>query len=222
MPATTESEKVFEQYLEGQKLRWTRLAEASSPQPDYAVRYEGGECLFEVKEFDDPATEPIGGFDPRPPVQKKIRRAREKFGRYKDHPCAVVLWNSKSISRALSLPAVLSAAFGQYVDLGDAFQGDVGDEPLTYAFDGGESALGPNSNTTISAIVILSRYQVDQVRVEAWRRLSDKIQRGEPIRPFDQDYLTQQVANEGVAQSLAFQRLCGSSWVGPLPPSPWN
>jgi hypothetical protein len=205
MLAATESEKVFDQYLEGQKLKWTRLPEADSPQPDYAVRYEGEECLFEVKEFGDPATEPVRGFDPRPAVREKIHQARKKFGEYKDHPCAVVLWNSKSVLRDLSLRAVLCAAFGRYVDLGHSFQGDVGDEPLTYAFDGGEAALGPNSNTTISAIIILSHYQLDQVWVEAWRRLSHKTQRGEPIRPFDQDYLTQQVDNEFVGTRYLYQ-----------------
>ena len=205
MPTATESETVFEQYLERQKLRWTRVPEAESPRPDYAVRYEGGECLFEVKEFDDPATEPIGGFDPRSAVREKIHQARKKFGEYKDHPCAVVLWNSKSVLRDLSLRAVLSAAFGRYVELGDSFQGDVGDEPLTYALNGGEAALGPNSNTTVSAIIILSHYQLDQVRVEAWHRLSDKKQRGEPIRPFDQDDLTQQVANALVGARYLYQ-----------------
>jgi hypothetical protein len=205
MPAATESEKVFEQYLEGQELKWTRLPEADSPRPDYGVRYQGGKCLFEVKEFDDPATEPIGGFDPCPAVRQKIHRARRQFEEYKDYPCAVVLWNSKSILRDLSLPVVLSAAFGRYIDLGDGFQGDVGEEPLAYAFDGGEAALGPNSNTTVSAIVILSHYQWDQVWVEAWRRLSHKKQRGEPIQPSDQDNLTQQVANEFVGTRYLYQ-----------------
>ena len=202
--AATESERAFEQYLTQQKLQWTRLPETDRPQPDYAVKHERVRCLFEVKEFDIPTIQPTGGFDPSPAVREKIHRARRKFGEYKDHPCAVVLWSSKSILRTLIPPFVMAAAFGNVIDFGDGFEGDIGDEPLCYAFSG-PAALTPSANTTLSAIVILSSYQLDQVWVEAWRRLSEKIQKGEPTQLSDQFNLTQQVAENFVGSRYLFQ-----------------
>jgi len=200
----TESERILEQYLEGQSLTWTRPSGSDRKQPDYEVQHRGASYVFEVKEFDYPAPEPSGGFSPCRPIQKKINRAREQFKEYPDQCCALVLWNSKSILRDVRLDVVLSAAFGERVDIEPKCAGDPRAEPLSYQFSG-KAALTPTSNTTISAIAILVRYQLDQVWLEAWRRLSEKMGRGEVIQPFDESDITQQVSREFVGPRYLYQ-----------------
>ena len=60
----TESEAIFERYLNSQNLQWDRVPESTLKQPDYKVAHGLTKCLFEVKEFDDPDTKPTGGFSP--------------------------------------------------------------------------------------------------------------------------------------------------------------
>jgi hypothetical protein len=54
--------------------------------------------LFEVKEFDEPAVKPSGGFSACPAIQEKIRQAKKQFKPFKDC-CTLVLWNSETIYR---------------------------------------------------------------------------------------------------------------------------
>lgn len=204
MPAATESEHMFERYLGEQNLRWSRLPGSTRKQPDYAVEHRGLTCLFEVKEFNEPAIEPSGGYTPSPPIQKKIRRVREKFREYQDRPCALVLWNSKTIFRSTQPEVVLSAAFGKYVVTEPQHADDLRADPRTYQFRG-SAALTPNANTTMSAIVILAPYQLDQVWLEGWRRLSEKKRRGESIQPTDQFDLVQQAADDFVGPRYSYQ-----------------
>ncbi len=73
----TESEQVFERYLEGQNLVWTRFPTAKGRHPDYKVEHGHSTCLFEVKEFGDPAIKPTGGFSACPAIREKISQARK-------------------------------------------------------------------------------------------------------------------------------------------------
>ena len=209
--AETESERAFEQYLDGQKVKWERLPETGRPQPDYAVRHAGARCAFEVKEFDDPKGERAqqlkrvgGGFDPCPPVREKIHQGRKKLGAYTNHACGVVLWSSKSIFRPLYPEVVMASAFGQHFRTEPHMIGDLGAEPPRYAFSG-PAELRADTNTTVSAIVILTRYQLDLVLLEGWRRLSAKTLRGEAAQPGDQWTLTQQAADELVGPRYLYQ-----------------
>jgi hypothetical protein len=56
MALTTESELTFERYVDAQNIGWTRVPTSTQKQPDYRVDHRSRACLFEVKEFDDPAT----------------------------------------------------------------------------------------------------------------------------------------------------------------------
>ncbi len=198
--AKTESESAFEQYLSGSRAEWTRISEADSPQPDYAVQYAEGTCVFEVKEFGDPKGEQAeelkrvgGGFDPCPPVRKKIYRSRRQFGEYKSHPCVVVLWNSKSILRDIRPEVVMASAFGQYFHTEAGLPGGLG--APSYRFNG-PAELRPDNDTRISAIVILTRYQLNHLWVEVDRQLDARKQRGEKIWCGDWFDLLQQVSRE--------------------------
>jgi hypothetical protein len=74
MSEATESEKTFEHYLDSQKLAWDRVPETQQKQPDYRVEHNGEPCLFEVKEFSDPATKPIGALAPALPSKRSSLR----------------------------------------------------------------------------------------------------------------------------------------------------
>lgn len=193
----TQSEAVFEQYFDSQGLRWNRVPESTQKQPDYKVAHGSMTCMFEVKEFDDPRTKPVGGFSPLPAFREKIRAASRKFKNYRDDCCALVLW-SKSIYRATIPEVVLSAAFGEKVYMN---RPPLGAEPSVYHFSG-RAELRSDCNTTFSAIVVLATYELNHVRLEAWRRLNAKKEKGEPIEPCDQFNLLAQVESEGITGHL--------------------
>lgn len=189
----TQSESVFEQYLDSHNLKWSKIPESAQKQPDYKVAHGSMTCVFEVKEFDDPQTKPVGGFSPCPAFREKIRAASKKFKHYRSDSCALVLW-SKSIYRATIPEVVLSAAFGEKIYMN---RPPLGAQPSVYHFSG-RAELRPDCNTRFSAIVVLATYELNHVRLEAWRRLNAKQERGEPIEPFDQLNLLAQVESEGI------------------------
>jgi hypothetical protein len=191
----TESEQVFERYVEEQNLGWTRFPTASGRHPDYKVQYEHSACLFEVKEFDDPAIKPTGGFSPCPGICEKISQARKQFKPYRDHSCSLVLWNSKSIYRNVSLDAVGAAAFGKFVRVDTLSGTGLPADAPSYQFFGA-AELTARQNTTISAIVILCPYRLNHLWLYVWRELDAKQRRGEDITPADQFDLLEQLSSE--------------------------
>jgi hypothetical protein len=186
----TQSEAVFEQYLESQNLQWARIPESNQRQPDYKTAHGPTTCIFEVKEFDDPETKPSDAFSPCPPIKRKIQDARPQFKHYKNNCCALVLWNYPSIIPEI----VLSAAFGEKVFEN---RSALGAKPTIFHFSG-RSELRSDCNTRFSAIVVLASYRLNHLWLESWRRLSAKKEKGEGINSFDQIFLLQQVASEGV------------------------
>ncbi len=176
MSVRTESEEIFERYLDGQSIAWARVADSQQKRPDYKVERKDVTCFFEVKEFKDPAVKPSGGFSPCPAIQEKILQARKQFRGYRQHCCALVLWNSKSIYRSLFVDVVASAAFGKFVDCKAQAGGRMQTDPLTYRFSGPRE-LSPFQNTTISAIVILGRFQLNHLWLRTWQILAEKNER---------------------------------------------
>jgi hypothetical protein len=87
----TQSELVFEQYLESQNLNWSHIPEASRKQPDYKIAHGPMTCVFEVKEFADPKIKPVGGYSPCPPIREKIQAGSKQFKDYRNDCCALVL-----------------------------------------------------------------------------------------------------------------------------------
>jgi RHS repeat-associated protein len=156
MSEVTESEKAFERYLDSQKLAWHRVPETQQKQPDYRVEHKGKPCLFEVKEFGDPALKPIGGFSACPAIQEKITRARKQFKEYRQYSCAVVLWNSKSIYRTLLLDTVASAAFGKYVTVDAGPATDLRADPPRFQYSG-PAELSESNNDYATARYYVNR-----------------------------------------------------------------
>lgn len=191
----TQSETLFEQYLESQNLKWDRIPEGNDRQPDYKIAHGTRTCVFEVKEFDvetkiSPSESPrVWSGSPCPPIKRKIKRASPQFEHYKNDCCALVLWNFPSTIPEI----VLSAAFGEKVF---EKRSPLGAEPTIYHF-AGRSELRSDCNTRFSAIVILTQYQLNHTWLESWRRLHAKMQKGDEIGLSDQLYMVEQVASEG-------------------------
>lgn len=191
----TESEEIFERYLDSQNVSWTRVADSPRKHPDYKVEHRQSPCFFEVKEFEDPAVKPIGGFGPCPAIQEKVLQAKKQFRDYREHCCALVLWNSKSIYRSLFLDVVASAAFGKFVDCNVQSAGRLRVNPPTYRFSG-PGELSRSQNTTISAIIILGRFQLNHLWLRMWQILMEKDKRGEEITPWVQFSVLEELSSE--------------------------
>lgn len=197
--STTESEAIFQHYLENQKLQWARVESVDWKHPDYSVDCRGNICLFEIKEFDNPITKPTGGFSPCPAIREKITQARKQFKRYRDHCCVLVLWNSKSVYRSALPDAVASAAFGEFVLMDRLATANLCSEPQSYKFLG-SAELTPTHNTTISAIAILTPYRLNHLWLDIWRELDARQKRGEAIDVRDQFDLLQQFSEKSPAR----------------------
>jgi len=192
MALKTESEVTFERYLDSQNIGWTRVLTSTQKQPDYRVDHNSKKCLFEVKEFDDPAIAPSGGFSPCPPIKAKIRAAAKQFKQHRNDCCTLVLWSS-NFHRSVQPQVVLSAAFGEYVRQTTS---PLGAEPSSYHYSG-RAELRPDCNTTYSAIAILAPYQLNHLWLEAWRRLDARRRQGEEIKTSDHFELLHQLSPEG-------------------------
>jgi hypothetical protein len=188
----TESENIFERYLEERNLAWNRVPTSNEPRPDYQVQYGDITCLFEVKEFNDPATMPLGGFSPLGPIRSKIRKAGRKFKRNQDQCCAAILWNSKNILRSLQIDSVASAALGERI-LRTTSAADFGADPPRYQFSG-TPLLTPHRYSVLSAIVILTTYRLNHSWLDMWRVLDARSQRGEEVRVEDQFEVLQRLS----------------------------
>src|ERR1700722_7096648 len=195
MSVRTESEEIFERYMDGQNVPWTRVADSIQKHPDYRVEHRNVSCFFEVKEFEDPAVKPNGGFNPCPAIQEKVLQAKRQFRDYREHCCALVLWNSKSIYRSLFLDLVPSAAFGKFVHCDAQSAGRLRADPPTYGFSG-PGELSRSQNTTISAIVILGRFQLNHLWLRMWQILMEKDKRGEEITPWVQFGVLEELSSE--------------------------
>lgn len=184
MATKTHSELLFEDYLRGVPLDFGYEAEmpGRTKRPDYRVEFEGRPYWFEVKELLHPESRPTGGFDPTPPFEGKIDKARKKFAGFKDDPCVLVLHGCKSIYRLPMIDVIVSAAFGERITLEPACGQTLADEPFRFKFRG-KAKLGPNRNTTISAIAILQHYELQSRLVDAFYRVRKKLERGEEVGP---------------------------------------
>lgn len=184
MVTKTHSEALFEAYLETQGVSWDHEPDlpGKAKRPDYRVQHGSRSLWFEVKEFDDPAVRPTGGFSPVRAIREKIEQARKQFKEYKNDCCALVLHNCESIYRSTHLEAVLSAAFGKYFRQEARLDSRLADEPFRFSFYG-SSKLSAGQNTSISAIIILQHYQVDERWVSIWNELHDRQACGEKLPP---------------------------------------
>jgi hypothetical protein len=184
----TESEKLFEQYLDsaGFAGKWTYepLIDGKVKRPDYLLYWERCECFFEVKEPRKKPAEPTkwpAHIDPYSSLRAEIDEARRKFKEFKEYPCSlVVCCIDDAQGRVLDAEHVLGAMLG---NLGitadyDREKAEVNAGSERSAFLGGGKMVNPKSgrpqNTTISAVIALEQF-LDNIEIQ--RALAEEVKR---------------------------------------------
>jgi hypothetical protein len=184
--ARTESERLFETYLEASgylEFEFEPALPDSSARPDFllSIETEGSpmSVLFEVKEFQPTAADfQLGGgfYDPYAAIREKIQAGRKKFQEHKEYPCALVLYNAGKPLVDLRWEFIYGAMLGNlgYSMPFDASAGKLIDKPILkpvftmggemHREKGGE--IVQPQNRTISAIVVLQLLPVGKKRFE--------------------------------------------------------
>src|SRR5258706_3836463 len=151
----TESELLFQGYLTeyGYTDFW-RIPEGTERQPDYGVRHQDAEAVFEVKEFDgDPPTMGAGTFDAYGPIRRKLTKAAAKFRRYRDRPCVAVLSSFSAQMVMLDWKSIAGAMFGDF-----GFTIPLGGQPSAITpFFGRDGKMNRNVNTAVSATIVVRK-----------------------------------------------------------------
>lgn len=176
----TESEVLFEEYLLASGLtdfEFEPSIPGTAKKPDYLLRVQGMEVLFDVKEFRPNPEDfrPGGGvYNPYRYIREKIGAGRKKFKDLEQYCCCLVLHNNEKPLVGLGdWQIVMGAMLGNVgfsfpIDMRSG-QGDVtklervfleGGKMLSYS---GSDPISP-TNTTISAILVVERYRIGEKR----------------------------------------------------------
>lgn len=163
MMQLTTSEKIFENLISAQGIPCERIAQSNSATADYRLSVGTVTVIAEVKEFGPTARVHSGGFCPVPFVRGKIRDSWRQLAQHPDESCCVVLYNVASAKVPLQPELILCAMFGELF------------EPLidgSYRFSE-IAAMGPHSNTIVSAVVGIFPLWVHHNCLEASRRMCE-------------------------------------------------
>jgi hypothetical protein len=191
----TESERLFATYLEASgylEFEFEPQISEASARPDFVLdtSIQGSQTrvLFEVKEFQPSAADfRLGGgfYDPYGAIRDKIQEGRKKFREYKQHPCALVLYNAGKPLVDLRWEFIYGAMLGNlgYSIPFEPVAGRLVDKPtLTPVFThGGEMHREKDNvpiepqNTTIGAIIVLELFPVGtrRLEIEAARKVKE-------------------------------------------------
>jgi len=190
------AETIFEEYLVRHGLTWEYETLPGIKRPDYVIPCASGKCVVEVKEIEDPDPSPKNRFIPDLPVRAKIRAARKQLREYKNLPCSLAIY-SESIFGPYEPGVVLAAAFGPgYHRVGHDYS-RIDPQPSFYRFLKkselpqdrhflADALLSPVANTTFSALIMLTRYDVNELNLEVWKRLYTQQESGREVHPDDQ------------------------------------
>ena len=196
----TASELLFETYLQRNGLtEWEFEPNWSGnrKKPDYLLRWNGKELLFEVKERRS-GKEPVNGhFNPYEGIRRKIKKACEQFKEFKefkDECCSLVIANQGDPHTLLAPEFVFGAMLGDPGFTFPILNADHSDD-----FEEGPSIFLPTrnarmvtwdrrtyKNTTIAAIIVLERVRL---RNAVFERLleqavcKEELDRGRPLSP---------------------------------------
>jgi hypothetical protein len=212
----TEAEIVFEGCLNQRGLRFEYDALAGNKKPDYLIHGPSGDCVIEVKQIEKPKSLPPGGFNPDRFVRAKIDDARKQFREYKHLSCSLAIF-SKSMFGPSDPGVILSAAFGPGFQQYDRDGSRIDPRPTFYRFSNkselrpeqqflADAMLSPAANTTFSAIILVMRYELNELHLEVWRRLYAMQVSGQEVRPNDQFGLLNELGPALVDK----RRFCGT------------
>jgi len=182
----TESEKIFEEYLDSNgfqgKWKYEPLIPGKSKKPDYMVAYDEQECFFEVKELHRKQNEPTGAafINPYEGLRVKIHEVRKQFKEHKEFACSLVVYNVNDRQARLGPQFVFASMLGNLgitMDF-DSKAGRVIPETSSNTFLGGGKMIDYKrmqaQNTTISAIIVLEKFLDNVEREKALVRLEQE------------------------------------------------
>lgn len=170
----TRGDQLFEQCL--QEHGYTDFEYEKTPAgPDYVVRLDDTDYLFEVKEFLPPSAQDMheyfawyGEKQSIEPIRDKIARSRRQFKQFKDKPCCLVLYNNGH--RYIHLERwwdVAAAMYGQpaWTFSFDPATGRVMEGTTHLTFTEGGKMISPHTgearNTTFSAVLVIRYLDLD-------------------------------------------------------------
>lgn len=160
-PVRVQSGALLQEYLRSHGLTDVEVdpvIESSSSRPDYRLRADGFEMLFDVEELSmKPADGRIrgGAYNPYSPIREKISAARRKFKDMEGHCCCLILENQERPRIGLNWQIIMGAMLG---DLGlPSRVSQQQAEALKH------SAASPE-NIIISAIIVVERYPIGEKR----------------------------------------------------------
>lgn len=188
---TTCAKAAFEEYMAQHGIVGEHETLPGRKKPDFLIRSASGPCIIEVKEIENPDPMPVRSFEPDRPVRAKIQAARKQLREYKHLPCGLAIY-SESPFGPYDPSIVLSAAFGPgYQQTGRDYT-RIDPRPPFYRFLPksrlpedkhflANAALSKAANTTFSAIILLTWYQLSELPLEAWRRTYGEQGSGKPV-----------------------------------------
>src|SRR5208337_3053818 len=160
-PIRTQSEALLQEYLRSHGLTDVEVdpvIENSSSQPDYRLRADGFEVLFDVEEL---STKPAdgrtrgGAYNPYGPIREKINAARRKFKDMEGHCCCLILENQEKPRIGLNWQIIMAAMLS---DLG--LSSPIGQSQAETI----KHSTASPENTIISAIIVVERYLIGEKR----------------------------------------------------------
>ncbi len=159
-PVRVQSDALLQEYLRSHGLTDVEVdpvIENSSSRPDYRLRADGFEVVFDVEEL---STKPVdgrirgGAYNPYGPIREKISAARRKFKDMEGHCCCLILENQERPRIGLNWQIIMGAMLS---DLGLA-------SPVAQRQAEASHLVVLPENSIISAIIVVERYPIGEKR----------------------------------------------------------
>jgi hypothetical protein len=173
-------------------MSWQYEPVFAGKRPDYLIDHSGGQFVVEVEELGDPVPLPKQGFSPTDAVRATLGRGKKQLRGCKHLPCGIVLY-SESIFRSVAPETVAAAAFGpgyqnarryDRVEVyAPAFRFPSRQECPTNLSKLANPFLSRTDNKSLSAVLVLMRYALNEFQLAVWRELAARQERGEHLPP---------------------------------------
>jgi hypothetical protein len=146
----------------------------------------------EVEELAHPDPLPSGGYSPTDAIRAALGRGKKQLRGWKHLSTGIVLY-SDSMYRSVTPETVAAAAFGpgfqsarrhDRVEVyAPAFRSPSRHECPTVVSKLANPFLSRTDNRSVSAVLVLMRYALDEFQLAVWRELADRQAQGEELRP---------------------------------------
>jgi hypothetical protein len=187
------AEALFESYLASRELRADYEPEFGGKHPDYLVHAPSGDFVVEVEELHRPDPRPTSGYSPPTAIRGAMHRARNQLLRGCKHLPTAILLYSEDLYRSVTPINVACAAFGPGYN--DARRYDRV-EPCSPALRFAKTRewgkrlpklanpfLSRTDNKSISALLVMVRYRLNEFELAVWKELLARQASGEQLRP---------------------------------------